>query len=102
MIKINNTYWEIYLVSPNHPEMQQPDGTWTIGSCDWKTHGIYIVDNLDEALTWKVLAHEITHAAMFSYNIELNDILEEFIADLIATYGFEIIAQANKIFSRIT
>lgn len=28
--------------------------------------------------------------------------LEEFIADLIATYGFEIIAQTNKIFSRIT
>ena len=102
MIKINNVKWEIYLVSPNHPEMRQPDGTWTIGACNWQTKGIYIVDNLNEALTWKVLAHEITHAAMFSYNVTMSAELEEFIADLIATYGFEIIIQANKIFSRIT
>lgn len=101
MIKINNVYWEIYLVSPNHPEMRQPDNSWTIGACDESTHGIYIVDNLDEDLTWKVLAHEITHAALFSYNIEINDDLEEFIADLIATYGYEIVFQTNKIFSRL-
>ena len=93
--------WEIYLVSPNHPEMRQPDGSWTIGACDWKTKGIYIVGNLSEKLTWKVLAHEVTHAAMFSYGVVINEILEEFIADLISTYGFEIISQTNKIFSRI-
>lgn len=49
----------------------------------------------------KVLCHEITHAAMFSYNVELNVQQEELLADLIATYGQEIIDITNKIFTRI-
>lgn len=35
----------------------------------------------------KVLSHEITHAAMFSYNISLSMEQEELLADLVATYG---------------
>jgi hypothetical protein len=34
-----------------------------------------------------VLSHELTHAAMFSYNIDLSYEQEELFADLIATYG---------------
>jgi hypothetical protein len=49
----------------------------------------------------KVLSHEITHAAMFSYNITLSLLQEELLADLIATYGQEIIYITNKIFHRI-
>lgn len=82
--------------------MCQPDGSWTVGACDWETHGIYIVDGLDEDFTWKILAHEITHAALFSYNIRIVAELEEIITDLVATYGYEIIFQTNKIFSRLT
>jgi len=35
----------------------------------------------------KVLSHELTHAAMFSYNIEMSHDQEELFADLVATYG---------------
>ena len=49
----------------------------------------------------KVLCHEVTHAAMFSYNVILDINQEELVADLIATYGSEIIAVTNRIFSRI-
>lgn len=49
----------------------------------------------------KVLCHELTHAAMFSYDVELNVDQEELLADLIATYGQEIIHTTNKIFSRL-
>ena len=49
----------------------------------------------------KVLCHEITHAAMFSYDIVLTLDQEELLADLIATYGEEIIEVTNKIFSKI-
>ena len=49
----------------------------------------------------KVLCHEITHAAMFSYNVFLTYEQEELIADLLATYGEEIVDITNKIFSRI-
>lgn len=49
----------------------------------------------------KVLCHEITHAAMFSYDILLTAEQEELLADLIATYGEEIIYTTNQIFRRI-
>lgn len=46
----------------------------------------------------KVLCHEITHAAMFSYNVNLDYSQEELVADLISTYGDEIIEVTNRIF----
>ena len=49
----------------------------------------------------KVICHEVAHAAMFSYEVYLDPAQEEVLADLIATYGYEIISITNKIFNRI-
>ena len=38
---------------------------------------------------------------MFSYNVDINIDQEELIADLIATYGSEIIDVTNRIFGKI-
>ena len=38
---------------------------------------------------------------MFSYNVGLTEEQEELLADLIATYGQEIIIETNRIFNRI-
>jgi len=61
------------------------------------------IDLMDApALFKKVLCHEITHAAMFSYNVDLDYHQEETLADLIATYGDEIISVTNRIFSHLS
>ena len=101
MLNINGENWRVLLVSPNHPMMQRYDGSWTIGACDDESKTIYISENLDSALMKKVLCHEITHAAMFSYNIILTLEQEELVADLIATYGQEIICMTNLLFNRL-
>lgn len=101
MFIINNEEWQIVIVSPHHPLLQRTDGTFTIGVCDNNTKTIYISSGLQPRLMKKVLSHEITHAAMFSYNINLSISQEELLADLIATYGQEIICITNKIFHRI-
>jgi hypothetical protein len=49
-------------------------------------------------MTKKVLTHEITHASMFSYDVDLCPRQEELVAILIDTYGQEIIALTNQIF----
>ena len=49
----------------------------------------------------KVLCHEIVHAAMFSYNIDLSLEQEELVADLIATYGEEINEITNQTVKKI-
>ena len=101
MFTINGEVWVIHLVSPNHPMLYRDDGSLTIGSCCDETKTIYVNDMLNEQLMKKVLCHEITHAAMFSYNIFLTLDQEELLADLIATYGEEIIIITNRVFAKL-
>lgn len=101
MFVINGVEWYLNFVQPFHPKLQRTDGTFAIGACDNTNHTIYLNELLPQDLLKKVLCHEITHAAMFSYNIILTLDQEELLADLIATYGEEIIAVTNKIFSKI-
>ena len=101
MLNINGEEWRLFFTSPNHPMLKRSDGSYTIGACDNLAKAIYICEGLSSALTKKVLCHELTHAAMFSYDIELCLRQEELLADLIATYGQEIISMTNAIFTRL-
>lgn len=87
MFLINDTYWKLAFVSPDFPLLQRESGEYSIGACDNLTRTIYINETLRDKLLKKVLCHEITHAAMFSYNVSLTPEQEELIADLISTYG---------------
>lgn len=101
MFKLNNIEWNVLLVSPFHYSLQLSDGSFALGSCVKNNFTIYINEELSLGKMKKVLCHEITHAAMFSYNIKLTLEQEELLADLIATYGQEVIEVTNKIFNRI-
>lgn len=83
--------------------MFRSDGSSTIGACNDESKTIYISEEIidNPSLVKKVLCHEITHAAMFSYNISLSWEQEELLADLIATYGQEIVHMTNLIFNRL-
>lgn len=101
MFIINGIYWKLNFVSPDFPLLQRANGEFTIGACDNLTRTIYINEMLQGALLRKVLCHEITHAAMFSYNVDLSIEQQQLVADLISTYGDEIIYITNKIFSKL-
>ena len=102
MININGEDWKIYIVSSNHPSLQRSDGSFTLGCCDDYLKSIFIIENLTDYYFKKVLCHELVHACMYSYNVELNDYQEEVLADLVATYGQEIIFITNTIFKRLS
>ena len=72
MLNINGEEWKVLFVSWNHPGLYRSDGSLTIGVCDDEVKTIFINDDLDSFMTKKVLCHEITHAAMFSYNVDLS------------------------------
>lgn len=101
MITINGIEWEIFLVSPTHPYLIRSDGVKVLGCCDNIDKAIYINELLDNFYLKKVICHEITHAAMFSYNVTLTHDQEELVADLIATYGQEIVYMTNLIFNKL-
>lgn len=101
MFLINNVYWKLAFVAPNFPLLQRMNGEYTIGACDNLTRTIYINNTLQGSLLRKVLCHQITHAAMFSYNVDLSIEQQELVADLISTYGDQIIYITNKIFTKL-
>ena len=94
--------WRIFFVSAQHPMLLTNDGTYTLGVCDDNLKSIYISLGLSKYKLYKVLCHEIVHAAMFSYNINMSIEQEEMVADLIATFGVEILNNTDKIFKDIT
>ena len=100
MIKINGERWRVLNVSPTHPSLYTGDH-YALGMCNDRTKTVYINRDLNNHYYKKVLAHELTHAAMFSYNVYLDYYQEEVVADIIATYGQEIVEMTNMLFYRL-
>ena len=102
MFAINGIYWKLAFVPANFPLLQRSNGQFTIGACDNLTRTIYLSETLSGDFLKKVLCHEITHAAMFSYNVSLTIEQEEIIADIISTYGEQVIYITNKVFNKLS
>lgn len=98
---INSQIWHLAVVPPTFPSLLTSSGTFTLGCCDSNTMTIYIADGLSDTTFKKVLCHELTHAAMFSYDVKLTLDQEELLADIISTYGNEIVYITNKVFRKI-
>lgn len=98
---INGQIWHLQVVPPTYPALLTSSGTFTLGCCDSNIMTIFIADGLSDFKFRKVLCHELTHAAMFSYDVELTLDQEELLADIISTYGYEIIYITNKVFRKI-
>ncbi len=101
MFTINNENWLIKFIAPADRMFRVKDGSYTVGACDDITKTIYLANNLKGDFLYKVLCHEIVHAAMFSYNVDLTHEQEELLANIIATYGEEIIKITNDMFKRL-
>lgn len=101
MFTINGEQWLVKFTSPLDNIFLMDNDVYTIGTTDDNTKTIYLAENLKGKMLKKVLCHEIVHAAMFSYNINLDLEQEELIANIIATYGEEILQITNDIFKRL-
>ena len=101
MFKINGVEWKITAVPADSIQLFRSDGSQSVAVCDNNVRTIYVNNELKGHMLRKVLCHEITHAAMFSYGVDLTLDQEELLADLVATYGDEIIQVTNKIFNKI-
>lgn len=101
MFSINNINWFLKFVKPEDISLQRSDGSYTVGVCDHQDKTIYINETLRGTFLKKVLCHEVAHAAMFSYGVELTLEQEELLADLLATYGQETISITNLLFKKL-
>ena len=98
---INGVRWWVRLVSPAHPMLLTPWKTHALGVCDKITQTICVDKTLSPHLLKEVLCHELVHAFMFSYAIDLSYNEEEMVAELMAEYGEDIIKKTNVIYDGI-
>lgn len=101
MFSINNEYWTVVLVYPDDITLLMPNGRYALGACNDMTKTIYISNTLHGEEFEKVLCHELTHAAMFAYDVILGHDEEELLAEVIATFGEEIVDITNTLFEKI-
>jgi hypothetical protein len=101
MFVLNGIVWKIKIVPPNYPLLQMPDGNYAVGVCDSNYQLICVNNQLRGAYFKEVLCHEIVHAAMFSYNIQITREFEEFIANFVSRYGQQIIQITDAMFKNI-
>ena len=99
MFIINGEQWRVLFVPENYVALLKPNGDFAAGACDDYTKTIYLSNLLSRDYLKKVLAHEVTHAAMFSYNVSLSLAQEELLAELMSTFGEEIVDITNIIFN---
>lgn len=101
MFTINGERWWVVLVNPDDPALWMPRKGYAIGACNDAVKTIFINNTLDGAMFEKVLCHEIVHAAMFAYDVMLDIAEEELLAEIIATFGEEIIDITDAMFEKI-
>lgn len=98
---INNIFWRIESAPAFSPVLRRSNGTYTIGMTDGARHVIYIASHLRGALLDRVMAHELVHAFMFSYNINIDIEQEEFMADWVSLYGRDLIYLLDEIMLKV-
>lgn len=89
------------MVSPAHPMLLTPWRTHALGVCDKVTQNIYIDKTLSPHLLKEVICHELVHAFMFSYSIDLSYDEEEIVAELMSQYGEQILEITDIIYNGI-
>ena len=98
---ISGVRWRVRLVSPAHPLLLTPWKTHALGVCVKVTQTICVDETLSPQLLKEVLCHEIVHAFMFSYMIDLSYSEEELVAELMSQYGENILETTNIIYDGI-
>lgn len=99
--EINGVIWRIEYCNPSNPKLQRSDGTWTIGVTDDSLKTVFIANNLTNAMTDRVICHELTHVFSFENNCSFDLKTEEIIANFMSLYGRDIIYLADSIMSNL-
>lgn len=89
MFSVNGKWWSIVYALPG--TLRRSDGSITVGMTDAITQRVYLDCNLYGSFKERVLAHELVHVFMFSYDLEMDLDAEEFMADFFSLYGRDMI-----------
>lgn len=98
---IRNHLWIVFDVPRNYIKLKKQNGSYVLGATYCDERAIYMNRDLSSFKYERVLAHEITHAFIYEYGINIEREEEEKIANLFAEHGREMIAIVDNILMQI-
>ncbi len=98
---INNHIWQLKFVKPSSRNLLRSDGTWTFGVTDNNVKTVFLLENMSDYMTDKVLVHELTHVHAMEHDYYMPIEVEEIVCDFLSLYGRSVIYMADEIMGNI-
>lgn len=94
-VRINNTDWEIRLVSGKKKDMHPTDDSYNIGLTEYLDDVIKIRKHMTESCTRSTVIHELIHAFIFSYGYTIEG--EEAMCNFFGAHADKIMELTDEI-----
>ncbi len=99
--KIGSSTWRLKFVKPSSRNLLRSDGTWTFGVTDNNVKTVFLLENMSDYMTDKVLMHELCHTHAIEYDYYMPIEVEEIVCDFMSLYGRSVVYMADDIMSNI-
>lgn len=99
-IFINGIRWVVLIVKQSDTRLLMPTG-WTIGVTNVVDHTICISEGLSNEMLYKCISHEICHAIIFSYGLEMSIPDEECLCQIMENFSDDVLYYADRIYSNL-
>ena len=101
LVKVNGNIWKLQFVRPSSENLKRSDGSYTFGVTDASVDTVFIMENMSEYMTDKVIMHEITHVHALEYDYYMPIEIEEIVCDFLSLYGRSVVYMADDIMAKI-
>lgn len=98
---VNNRIWKLKFVNASNKNLRRSDNSFTPGATDGLQKTVFILDNMSDYMTDKVILHEVAHVHAIEYNYSIPIEIEEIVCDFLSLYGRGVVRIADKIMSHV-
>lgn len=98
---VNNHTWRLQFVRPSSENLRRSDGSYTFGVTDNSVKTVFVMDNMSDYMTDKVICHEMVHVFCFENDCTYDIQTEEIIADFLSLFGRKIIYLVDEIMGKL-
>lgn len=98
---VNSHIWKLVFVHSSSNNLRRSDGSYTFGVTDNSVKTVFIMQNMSDYMTDKVLVHELAHVHALEYDYSIPLWVEEIVCDFLSLYGRSVIYLADSIMPKI-
>lgn len=99
--QVNGNTWALQFVKASSENLRRSDGSYTFGVTDNGVKTVFIMQNMSDYMTDKVICHEMCHVHAIEYDYYMPIEIEEIVADFMSRYGRKVIYLTDEIMSKI-